>query len=177
LSQNLDWPTFTLLETSHPMQLMNLGNGVLKFNFPQIWLPDSNYNEPASHGSIVYKIKEKVTNPINSEIFNTAYIYFDWNPAIITNTTYNINSSTSAEKIEKETFKIFPNPTNDFVNIQSNEVIKSIVILELNGKMIESKVIENNAAMIDIHHLSSGTYIVEIELNDGRKTRNKIVRR
>lgn len=177
LSQNLDWPTFTLLETSHPMQLMNLGNGVMKFNFPQIWLPDSNNNEPASHGYIVYKIKEKVNNPVNSEIFNTAYIYFDWNPAIITNTTYNINTTTSAETIEKESYKIFPNPTIDILNIQSAGAIKSISILDLSGKIIESKVIENNSTAIDVCHLSSGTYVVEIESKTGNKTKNKFVRR
>jgi len=177
ISQNLDLSTFNLIETSHPMQLLDLGNGVLKFHFPQIWLPDSNFNEPASHGHIVYKIKEKSTNTYGSEILNTAHIYFDWNPAIVTNTTYNLNGYTGIEVIKKESLKIYPNPTLDYLNLKFTETIKSISILDLSGRFIESKIIENNTAAIDVRHLSSGTYIVEIESKNGQKTRSKFVRR
>ena len=93
LSSNLNWSSFSLIESSHPMQVVNLGNGILRFEFSQIWLADSTTNEEASHGHLVYSISENasILGQAGIEIENTAYIFFDWNEAIVTNTTYNIN--------------------------------------------------------------------------------------
>ncbi|MCF8203287.1 MAG: hypothetical protein K9J18_09415, partial [Crocinitomicaceae bacterium] len=91
LSAQLDWSSFTLLEATHPIQVLNLGNGIMRFEFNQIWLPDSTSNEPQSHGHLTYRISENANNPIMSTIENTAYIYFDWNDPIITNTTFHQN--------------------------------------------------------------------------------------
>ena len=52
-------------------------------------LPDSNVNEPASHGFIKYSIKKYNTVGIGSVIKNTAYIYFDFNAPVVTNTVVN----------------------------------------------------------------------------------------
>jgi uncharacterized repeat protein (TIGR01451 family) len=90
LSNKLDISTFTLLSYSHEpfVQLNNLG--LLKFNFPLIHLPDSNTNEPASHGFVQYKIKAKDSLVVGSTIDNTANIFFDFNTPVITNTVSNI---------------------------------------------------------------------------------------
>ena len=69
------------------MQVYN--DGLVKFNFPHINLPDSNSNEAASHGYVQYKIRAKDSLAIGSTIENTANIFFDFNPPIITNTTNN----------------------------------------------------------------------------------------
>jgi hypothetical protein len=52
-------------------------------------LVDSNTNEPLSHGYIKFQISPKDSLLPNSRISNKANIYFDYNPAIITNEVYN----------------------------------------------------------------------------------------
>jgi Leucine-rich repeat (LRR) protein len=89
LSSLLDKSTFTLLNYSHEPFVQLYNNGVLKFNFPNIHLPDSNTNEPASHGYVQYKIRAKDSLTVGSTIDNTANIYFDFNAPVITNTTSN----------------------------------------------------------------------------------------
>ena len=91
LDTELDWSTFQLLNATHEIDIVNLGNGILRFEFNNIWLPDSSVSQELSQGHFTYRIREKVNNELFSEITNTAYIYFDWNEAIITNTTYNMN--------------------------------------------------------------------------------------
>ncbi|MFN5325321.1 MAG: hypothetical protein ACK5C5_10410, partial [Bacteroidota bacterium] len=86
LDAALDLATFTLLGSSHPVQTEINSNGEISFKFFDILLPDSNVNEPASHGYVLYSIQGLTTNPDPTTVQNTAYIYFDQNPPIQTNT-------------------------------------------------------------------------------------------
>lgn len=176
LSTNLDWSTFELLDATHYIQVIDLGNGVKKFNFPSIWLPDSlTSGNEASQGSFTYKIKENIGNGVGTSIENTAYIYFDWNPAIITNTTYNLNTILSVEKLKKDITTLHPNPVSDELNIVSSEKVSKVVVYDLTGKIIVNKVgasIQN----INTSELRSGVYIVELTAG-GRQTSQRIIKR
>jgi len=55
-------------------------------------------------------------------------------------------------------FRIYPNPTRDKVNIQSQSEIKAVEMYSILGQ----KVLEATHAEIDISHLEKGTYIVRI---------------
>ncbi len=89
LSSSLDWSTFNLLSYSHQPLTQVYNDGLVKFSFPHINLPDSNTNEPGSHGYVQYKIRAKDSLAIGSTIENTANIFFDFNAPVITNTTSN----------------------------------------------------------------------------------------
>ncbi|MEO8087474.1 MAG: T9SS type A sorting domain-containing protein, partial [Bacteroidota bacterium] len=96
LDSNLDWNTFEVISSTDPVHTQMDANGVVKFTFENIYLPDSNVNEPASHGAVAYHIRTDSLLPDPTEITNTAYIFFDWNPAVITNTTLNTITTLSA---------------------------------------------------------------------------------
>ncbi len=92
LSEFLDIETIRLGMVSHDYNFMIDGDAdtrILRFQFDNINLPDSNTNEPASHGFIKFKIKQKANNRIGTVIKNRAAIYFDFNSPIITNTISN----------------------------------------------------------------------------------------
>ncbi len=89
LSPHLDWSTFKLSGSSHIVNTTLNNNGVLNFSFYNIMLPDSNQNELLSHGFVSYKIKCKQSTPYGTIVNNTGHIYFDYNPAIVTNSTSN----------------------------------------------------------------------------------------
>ncbi|HWB63244.1 MAG TPA: T9SS type A sorting domain-containing protein, partial [Chitinophagales bacterium] len=89
LSSYVDPATFQLLSYSADNLTQVFGN-VVKFNFPNINLPDSTHNEPNSHGYVQYKVKVKDNAPNNASVANTAYIYFDFNAPVVTNTTQNL---------------------------------------------------------------------------------------
>lgn len=88
LSEFLDLESFKVTQSSFPAFTTLKGNAV-EFYFQDIWLIDSITNEPESHGFISYSIKPKANIPELTEIQNTAHIIFDFNPAIVTNTTRN----------------------------------------------------------------------------------------
>ena len=91
LSEHLDLSTLRLGVTSHPVEWTLSGRGapVLIWRFNQIDLPDSNRNEPASHGFVKFKVSMKEALPRGTVVANQAAIYFDYNSPIITNTTFN----------------------------------------------------------------------------------------
>jgi hypothetical protein len=103
-----------------------------------------------------------------SEITNTAYIYFDWNAPIITNTTYNVNVWVEGIDEASDLFKVFPNPTKDIITIEGNEEF-NYTLFDLNGRaMIQGK--GNNMETISLQSLMNGQYI--LSLNTGNSTRN-----
>ncbi|MEM1219199.1 MAG: T9SS type A sorting domain-containing protein, partial [Bacteroidota bacterium] len=90
LAPELDWSTFMPYSASHTMHTELRDNGTVVFLFPDILLPDSTTNEPASHGYVKFQIKALDGLPEETTIENWAGIYFDFNPPIITNTVTNI---------------------------------------------------------------------------------------
>ncbi|MCB0639067.1 MAG: PKD domain-containing protein, partial [Lewinella sp.] len=86
LSPDLDWSTFRPGSSSHPYEATLHDDGLLEFHFRDILLPDSTTNEPGSHGFVQFEIKALPGLAEGTAIENTAGIYFDFNPPIITNT-------------------------------------------------------------------------------------------
>ncbi len=97
----LDASTFQLLAYSHqPLtQVYNLENRV-RFSFPNINLPDSTHNEPQSHGYVQYRIKTKPSLSCGTTIGNPAYIYFDFNAPVVTNTPVNTIHYTTTTNLQ-----------------------------------------------------------------------------
>lgn len=89
LDPELDWTTLRLLAASHPYRTELSTRGKVSFLFENIMLPDSNINEPASHGFVKFSILPRSTIDFGTTVENTAYIYFDSNQPIITNTVSN----------------------------------------------------------------------------------------
>jgi uncharacterized repeat protein (TIGR01451 family) len=167
LSANLDWTSISVVEASHAFHLVDLGNGVVRFDFPQIWLADSTTNEAESHGHVVFKISEQVGNLDGSEIFNTGYIYFDWNPAIITGTTYNINGTLGIDENNSELIQLYPNPVNNQLNVSSETVLKEIHFVSLSGQSVLYMYPESKNALIDMSALNAGIYLVNVVTESG----------
>jgi uncharacterized repeat protein (TIGR01451 family) len=89
LDVNFDWNTFVPEYASHDlMTTFDMDDGSIEFRFDDIFLPDSASNEPESHGFVVYTIHPKEDLLPWTVMENTAYIFFDKNAAIITNTTW-----------------------------------------------------------------------------------------
>ena len=83
-----DLSTFAPLYGSAPFVTCLLNNGTIDFTFNDIYLPDATNNESESHGFVVYEVSLLPGVDANEVVLNEASIYFDSNPAIVTNETY-----------------------------------------------------------------------------------------
>jgi uncharacterized repeat protein (TIGR01451 family) len=170
LDADLDWSTLTLVEATHNMQVINLGNGVMRFEFPSIWLADSTTNEPESHGHLVYRITENAAATVGTEIENTAYIYFDWNDPIITNTTYNINviGMDGVTENNELNVHVFPNPASESVTI-SCEGDFDYQLVDLSGRIISSGSATDSES-ISVSKAAVGIYQLNVQSNNGNSS-------
>jgi hypothetical protein len=91
LSDNLDIRSMEIVNATATMNVLYLkyeGHNVVKFDFPNIKLPDSSHHNLCK-GSVVYKIKANNGLADEETILNKAAIYFDYNEPVITNTVVN----------------------------------------------------------------------------------------
>ena len=87
---------------------------------------------------------------------------------------------TSTENVEVIDFKIYPNPTADFLNIhlQKDVVVKEMNLLDVDGKVLKTVKVNpaENLYLMDVTNLSSGNYVILLK-DDNRifvKLFNKI---
>ena len=182
IDRDLDFATFEFLNASHPITEVTGKGNVAKFVFKNINLPDSTNNEPESHGFVSFRIKDRSGLAEKTTIENTAYIYFDQNPAIVTNTTQNIMvskfediSTSSQDKFFPPNFKLYPNPAQDYFILDASmdnfSNIKWKMINTLGKTCLEGNT-QSFPQHISTHNLPNGMYYLIIE---GRKIMKVVV--
>lgn len=176
LSSNLDLSTFKFLGSKHPVTYsIDPVTRILKFQFYQINLTPSLQNLEASQGFVVYEISEISGLPLQSEIKNTAYIYFDYNSPIITNTTLNINSVLAVNEIEAKTIEIYPNPSSGIFTF-GGEKLDNVEVFDLTGKQVFIGDLKEKK-QIDISFLENGIYTGKITNSTGTYSKKIVIRK
>lgn len=170
-------PSFNLrsikiLQTSHP-EVMNVSYNEARevvFAFNNIYLPDSTTNYVASNGYVVYSLEHNPGIIPQTIVNNTANIYFDFNPPIVTNTTKNIlvtSFPSSTHETNKPLITVYPNPASDVVTFSS--VVDNCTLFNLQGQVIKKSTFTNNLSL----NCPAGIYILRLE-SGGRIFDNKI---
>lgn len=177
ISTNLDLATFRILSASHPFTWELLPGRVLRVFYEDINLPDSTSNEAASHGFVKYSIRPLRSLSLGDRIDNTAYIYFDFNAPVITNTTTTkvaLTLGDSGPKSPALPLAIAPNPTSGFVEISLPKLGAAItgeaghieVLSALGQSMYRSSF--QGRAKLDTVDWPSGLYFVVVALSDAK---------
>jgi uncharacterized repeat protein (TIGR01451 family) len=182
LDSDLDISTFEVVAYSHPLVANILPGNILEFYFADIMLPDSTTNEPESHGCVVYRIKPKNTLADGTEITNKAGIYFDYNSAIITNTTLNTISTllgvNEINSTSENNIQIFPVPVDNILTINAKDFnkIEKIEIINYCGKLVYSSLtFGRNSIVLNTSEMPSGLYLVRAYYKDVIHTSKLIV--
>ena len=180
LDKNLDLETFQVLNYSHFNKATLKGNA-LQFKFPDIQLADSTSNPEGSKGFIQYRIKPKTNLSAGTVISNKAFIYFDYNPPVITNTTLN-HYTTTVSLPENEGMKqivIYPNPSNGYFYIELNDKMLHkaipIEIYNMLGKVVWNGITASKTVLVDLNHFANGVYLVKIQ-GDGISFNQRIIK-
>ncbi len=186
LSDNLDLLSIRNVRSSHPMQMSILPGRILQFAYPNILLPDSNVNEIASHGFVSFEVDLVEGLSIGTQITNTAFIYFDQNDAVITNTTLNtigelFKTWLSVTDIVNPESRVafYPNPTQGLLNFSvesnSNELVAVSVINMQGQQMLQQQFnAANDKLQLDLTQLPMGVYLLKVNV-DGQSTIHRVV--
>lgn len=176
LDENLEWNSLNILAYSHDMTVEMDMDGEVSFIFNDIMLPDSNVNMIASQGFVKYRIDLVPGLPLETSIFNTANIYFDLNPAVVTNTTVNtlyLDDSGLDLLSENQYLLVYPNPFSESVTVYFGEELNnySIKIVDLLGNQVYSNNGVNGSQLeIDPGPLAKGMYLMILTNNTTNET-------
>ena len=186
LDNAIDNSSIQLLAYSHEPLVQVMGS-IIKFNFPNINLPDSTTDEPNSNGYVQYRVRIKDNTPIGTQIHNTAFIYFDFNSPIQTNTTFNQTAITTdltpaLSKLDEVILDIYPNPMVSggelkLVFISSKDKQALFSIYDLSGRIVFSKSIvsSSQSQSIALPNLAAGVYNCVISYASGNSNRKLVV--
>ncbi len=167
-TNKLNLSTFEFTNASHPVNLnwINYQRN-MEFKFENILLPDSNTNEPLSHGFVRYRIQPKTNLTAGDSITNFAAIYFDFNEPVITNTAKTSiilpTGISSASPISGK-LHVFPNPAENSINISGIQLENGKAQLRLTdiyGKLILEKTVTTTNSTLETNQLANGVYLIQ----------------
>lgn len=176
LSTNLDVSSFRMIGASHHYSTDLKPNGIVEWTFNNILLPDSNVNEPRSHGFVRFRIKPKNTLVPGNQVRNRAAIYFDFNAPVITNETQNIVTvvTSVSNPGQGPVIKVYPNPARSLLILETKGSFDYSIIDE-SGKRVRNETGNFDSAILDINTLAKGVYFVRIETKKGFTVRKIVV--
>ena len=171
-----DINSMQLLNTSSPSST-RITNNLVEFVFEGINLAAAAGNPPVGgHGNVLFKIKTKTNLEENDTVLQRAGIYFDYNFPILTNDAETTFAALSNGDIEvDQTIAIYPNPTKGNINITSQSTLKSIELFDVQGRLMETHILDEMNTMIDITNKAKGIYFLKITSDNGTKV-EKIIK-
>jgi uncharacterized repeat protein (TIGR01451 family) len=176
LAPELDMATFEQGAASHPFEVRFKPGRVVEWRFTDILLPDSNVNEAASHGLVNFRIRPAQPLLPGTEIRNTANIYFDFNPPVITEPSVLIaefSTGTQAEgpgEVGKQ-LTLFPNPVTDALQVIIGDAgagAHTADVLSMDGRLVMRIGAISRYASISTASLAAGVYVLRLRDADGR---------
>ena len=171
LSGLFDIQSFQAGASSHSYRYEINGNGIVRFVFENIMLPDSNVNEATSHGFVKFTIHPRNDVPLGTSIPNSAAIYFDFNEPVITNTSihtieedfvqtgvWSVNSKVQLE--------LSPNPFSQETLVKM-EGLKSfqpvqLSVYDLKGSLVHRAQAPAASFMLKRNGLRAGVYLLRL---------------
>lgn len=168
LDANLDWNSLEMLSASHTYNLQIKDGNKLTWKFENILLPDSNINEPGSHGYISFRIKPLKTLVTGDVIHNSASIYFDFNLPVRT------NIETTTVKLPRPPDPYMTGLQSSYCGAVGSQKIKIhnlpasasgiTVTASINGSSIP--IAADSTFTFNVSTLSSGTHQVAVQFSN-----------
>ena len=173
--------------SSHPYEWKVMPDGTVLFIFENIMLPDSNTNEPESHGFVKFRISQQTDLVPGIVIYNKADIYFDNNEAVTTNETWltiatpfngiidavDLVSFSNAPQV-----KVYPNPFHDratFEIIGASNPPFTFYLFDVAGKQVDAQHFQQRKYLFERKTLNPGIYFYHIEADGMRIGTGKII--
>ena len=106
-----------------------------------------------------------VLSPCSNGSFGSFGNPYDFNVNIVT-------SLSTAETAVKNSFRIYPNPAQDFIMIDTSRKITQATLFSTEGKQVKSY---PGANRLDVSSLQPGEYILEVYYKDGTSASQKVL--
>jgi uncharacterized repeat protein (TIGR01451 family) len=168
LGQELDMATFQPILGSHPYTVSFKPGRAVEWRFDNILLPDSNVNEPKSHGLLSFRILPMQATLPGTVIENIANIYFDFNDPVITEPsvlTAEFSTDVRSEH-DQQLLRVFPVPATHSLTVLADKAMRSLEVFGADGRSVLQATARSSSAMLDIQPLPVGIYFLRVRTLD-----------
>jgi hypothetical protein len=190
LDSDLDIATFRMAGSTHSLthtvRHIEDGRAVIRFVFRNIKLTYTAQDSVLSQGSLSFYIRAKEGLPMGTVIENTGHIYFDINPAVVTNT---VRTTLSEDAVVEPTamrgslstsasLALNPNPASSQLAVkvtgQPLGYEPKVRIMDANGRIVSTLTLTDSR--LTINHLTPGIYMLEATLANGSVLRSRFAK-
>jgi len=184
LPEELDLTTLRVGASSHDYDWELTKERKLIFYFNDIMLPDSNINEPLSHGFVRFKIDQNPDLSDGTTFENEAGIFFDFNDPIITNRTLHtigtdfLPVSTIQVFVPDVKVELFPNPFSTRTSFRFSSTSLDdlqLSVFSSTGQLVRQEAISTNVYDFDRRGLPEGLYFFEIRASGQSVATGKMI--
>src|SRR5690606_21834986 len=82
----------------------------------------------------------------------------------------------STDKFNKLNVNVYPNPTTDIVNIETQETLESYTVYNIAGQQVQKGLFNSNN-QINLHGAAAGTYFIKVTTTQGSTATVKVVKK
>lgn len=175
ISQDLDpaqfdISTLEILNTSHEATARIVGDNV------KFLMEGANVTSGNGHGNVLFKVKTRDGLLANSQVSGQARIYYDYALPKETNEATSVFGVAGVDEVIHDTsVKIYPNPASSVVNISAEDAIETVQLYDVQGRLLQSDIVNINRATINLSSRTTGVYFVKVTTAKGTTTQ-KIVK-
>jgi len=102
------------------------------------------------------------------------FMCYSFDPNCLSSPSSSVLSIGTLKTLE---FSVFPNPTKNTLNIQSNERLKNIIITDMQGRIIIEKSFNDYNTSIDLSNIEKGIYFANIyDTNNKLRKTEKVIK-
>lgn len=138
------------------------------------FIADSSYNY-ITIGNFYDNANTQIINIINDVDYSSYYYVDDLrlsSDSIYVGTTTNLNNTAYYFNL----VNIAPNPTFNFLNINTNQFFDKIEILDVSGNKLLSEYVNTKSHQLQVQDLEEGIYFVKISFSDGTSITKKVIK-
>ena len=77
---------------------------------------------------------------------------------------------------DSDILKVYPNPFLDYVKVDADEAIVKIELLNMNGSVVKSELINSTSALLSTDELKVGIYLIKVQLESGLWLTSKVIK-
>jgi len=173
--------------SSHPYTFEFYGDRNIKFTFDNILLPDSSTNLDASNGFVSFRIAQKADVPLQTDILNSAAIFFDFNEPVITNTTVHrvgkdfVTVNTWQPYRDGLELRVLPNPMaqSALLELRGIEGLQEwqVELRDATGRSVRTATANGEQWRFERGDLPAGLYLLQVRSNGQLLGSGKLVLR
>ncbi|MBL7980358.1 MAG: T9SS type A sorting domain-containing protein [Flavobacteriales bacterium] len=174
---DFDLASLQILGASHAFEASLKPGRVLRFDFPNIMLPDSTADLEGSQGFASFRIRTQGAPLPGTLLRNAADIFFDFNEPIRTNNADLIaEMSVGLAQRTNNTVITYPNPVQDHLRVMMPLGMWNAQVLTMDGRCALMVGQVTGGTSISVDQLAGGSYVLHLHNANGEVMHTRFVK-